>query len=160
MAANLLAALEQAPAATRAIYWAHNSHVAAAETRWGPTGALLRRALGCGYRALATTFGRGAFIAQAAGDPSHSLAETVLGPAAEESVEAMLGSVGRGARIASWRCGGDAPPPWLGESRPLRWIGAVHAAGSAPSAGYRPYRLTEAFDGIAYLPEVSAEPRR
>jgi erythromycin esterase-like protein len=39
----------------------------------------------------------------------------------------------------------------------MRWIGGLHSPDSDPAAGYRPYRLAEAFDGIVYLPRVTAE---
>ena len=40
----------------------------------------------------------------------------------------------------------------------MRWIGGLYAPDSDAGAGYRPYRLTEAFDAIVYLPLVTAEP--
>lgn len=159
MAANLLAAMREHSAAPKTVYWAHNSHVAAAATRWGPTGALLRQAVGCSYRAVAVTFGRGAFLAQLPGDPEHRLLVSTLGEPADETIESVLAGTGPGARLAAWGCGDGAapPPPWLLEPRPLRWIGGLYAPDTLPGATYRPYRLTEAFDGIAYFPAVAAE---
>ena len=60
--------------------------------------------------------------------------------------------------MSAWRCGGaGTPPPWLAEPRPLRWIGGLYAPETLPQATYQPYRLTEAFDAIAYFPRVAAE---
>lgn len=159
MAVNVLTALRQAATPPKAIYWAHNSHVSAAATNWGPTGALLRQALGCAYRAVATTFGRGAFLAQVPGDAENRLLISTLGDAGEETIESVLAGTGSGARFAAWDCGERAapPPPWLREPRPLRWIGGIYAPDTLPGATYRPYRLTEAFDAIAYFPAVTAE---
>ena len=159
MAQWTLRALDAAGLDAKAAYWAHNSHVSATARSWEPTGALLRSALGCGYRALATTFGQGQFLVQASGDPSNRLyVETVAAPD-EETVEAALAQVRPGAHIASWDCGpgADRGPSWLKTPRRMRWIGGVYAPGSARSASYRPYAVTEAFDGIVYFPFVRAE---
>jgi erythromycin esterase len=156
MAANLLA---EAGPGTKAIYWAHNAHVSASPRRWGPTGALLRSVLGCGYQSIATTFGEGGFLAQRAGDPAGGLERTILPPGGDETIEAVLAATGAGPRLAAWGCGESAQgaPAWLGEARPLRWIGGVFAPDTPPSGTYQPYRLLEAFDAIAYFPRVAAE---
>jgi erythromycin esterase len=159
MATNLLAAMGGPGGAVRTIYWAHNAHVSAASTSWGPTGALLRSALGCGYRAVATTFDAGAFIAQVPNDAADRLAETALPAAGEGTIERVLARAEPRPHIAAWRCGGEPDlPSWLAEPRPLRWIGALYAPDTLPSGAYRPYRLTAAFDAIVYLPRVGAEP--
>jgi len=156
MAANLLGALRAT--ATRAVYWGHNAHVSAAATNWGPTGGLLREALGCGYVAVATTFGSGAFVAQRPNDPEDRLLISSLPPAAEETIEDVLAGTGPAPRLIAWGCGGaGTPPAWLAQPRPLRWIGGLYASDTLPQATYRPYRLTDAFDGIVYFPRVAAE---
>ena len=156
MAANLLGAMD-GPAA-KAIYWGHNSHVSATATSWGPAGGLLRQALGCSYVAVATTFNRGAFVAQLPNDPEDRLLVSTLPSTAEETIENVLAAIGPGPRLAAWGCGGAGPlPAWLAEPRPLRWIGGLYAPDSLPGASYRPYRLTEAFDAIVYFPTVAAE---
>lgn len=160
MAAALLRAVGSGPGRPKAVYWAHNSHVSAAATRWGPTGALLRQALGCGYRAVASTFGAGALIAQVPGDQTARIAETRLAVASphEERIETVLASIRPGAHFSAWPCGAEGDlPEWLRSERPLRWVGGLYAPNSPPSASYQPYRLTAAFDAIAYFPVVSAE---
>jgi erythromycin esterase len=159
MAVNLLAAMRYAAPSPKTIYWAHNAHVSASPTRWGPTGAVLRQAAGCSYRAVATTFGEGAFVAQVPDDPANRLLVSTLGPAAEETIENVLAGIGAGARYAAWECGARAaqPPPWLREPRPMRWVGGIYAPDTPSSGSYRPYRLTEAFDAVAYIPAVTAE---
>ena len=159
MAELLTRAMEQG--GPKAIYWAHNAHVSAAPTSWGPTGALLRQAFGCGYRAVATSFGAGDFVAQVAGDPGNRLERMSVAAAAPESetVETVLASIRPGAHLSAWGCdeAAGAPPEWLSADRRLRWIGGVYAPDSPGSAAYQPYRLTDAFDAIAYFPTVAAE---
>lgn len=156
MAVATLRALE--PGQAKGVYWAHNSHISNAATSWGPTGALLRGALGCGYRAIATTFGRGAFLAQIPNDPADRLAVSRVDAASEESLENVLAEVREGTHIASWPCGAKPDrAPWLAEARPMRWVGGLYAPGTPPSGSYRPYRLTDAFDAIVYIPRVKAE---
>ncbi|HWT13137.1 MAG TPA: erythromycin esterase family protein [Allosphingosinicella sp.] len=158
MAVNLLAATGSSASPPKAIYWAHNAHVSTAATGWGPTGAVLRQALGCGYRAVASTFGEGAFVAQRAGDAENRLLVAALPAGEEETIESVVAGTGPGARLAAWPCEAAAgPAPWLREPRPLRWIGGLYAPDTPPAGSYRPYRLTEAFDAIAYLPAVAAE---
>ena len=160
MALGIIRAMEQSPSPPKTIYWGHNAHVSAAATRWGPTGALLRQAYGCAYRAVATTFGQGAFIAQIPNDPTDRLAANVLpGPVEEENVETLLASVRPGTHFSAWRCGepDEARPQWLRAERPMRWVGGLYAPDSPPTASFRPYRLTTAFDAIVFVPSVTAE---
>jgi erythromycin esterase len=160
MAATIMRAISESEASPKAVYWAHNAHVSAAATRWGPTGALLRQAIGCNYRAVAATFDRGGFIAQVAGDRENRLAAIQLAasPPDEDRVETVLGSIRPGAHFSVWRCGGETDlPPWLQGDRPMRWVGGVFAPDGAASASYQAYRVPVAFDAIAYFPMVSAE---
>lgn len=161
MANAVLRAMNEAPARPKTIYWGHNAHVSAAATRWGPTGALLREAFGCGYRAIATTFGGGAFVAQIPNDPQDRIvASRLQAPEQnEERLETVLATIRPGASFSAWRCGAAETelPEWLRAARPMRWIGGLYAPDSAPSASYQPYRITAAFDAIAYFPVVAAE---
>jgi len=159
MALAILRAIDQGRTRPKAIFWAHNSHVSAAETRWGPTGALLRQAFGCGYRALASTFGAGAFVTQLAGDPDNRLIIGQVRAPADETAEGVLTLVRPGAHLTVWGCGDtvNQAPAWLQADRPLRWIGGIYSPTTLPSGNYRPYRLTVAFDAIAFIPEVVAE---
>src|SRR5262245_50116431 len=88
MAANLVRALDAEPEGARAVIWSHNAHVSVSAGRPGRTsGALLREALGCGYRALATSFGEGAFVAQRPNDLEDRLEVSTLPPAPPESID-------------------------------------------------------------------------
>ncbi|HEX8244434.1 MAG TPA: erythromycin esterase family protein [Longimicrobium sp.] len=171
MAANLLRALAELPPGARAVFWAHNAHVAAPPGRQPgarTSGAWLRDLLGCEYAAVASSFGQGGFVAQRPNDPQDRLEKTVLPPAPAESVDSVMGLVLRrvahaGAAdgvIASWSCGEPAAagvPRWLGEARALHWVGGLYEAGSPPSAAFRPFDLLRDFDGVVYLPRVNAD---
>ena len=160
MAAALIRAMGEGPPRPKAIYWGHNAHVSAAATRWGPTGALLRQTFGCGYRAVATTFGGGDTVVQIPGDPQDRLVSARLAAPSpdEERVETVLASIRPGAHLSAWRCGDQGElPAWLAAARPMRWVGALYLPDSAPSASYQPYALTAAFDAVAYFPTVGAE---
>ena len=154
MAANLIAEIDRAGGRVKAIYWGHNAHVSAAGNS---AGGRLRGALGCFYRAVATSFGEGGFIAQLPNDAEDRLVASTLQAGTGESIEALF--AGPQARLAAWSCAaGDADmPEWLREPRRLRWIGGLYTPGSPPENGYRLFRLTQAFDGIVYLPRVGPE---
>ena len=156
MASMVLRAIDDAGPGAKGIYWGHNAHVSS--TPAGTAGALLREALGCRYRAIAMTFGQGGFLAQLPNDLTDRLRTTTVAAADEESVESVLAEVRRGAHIASWQCGPKTDrPPWLADAHRMRWVGGIYAPESAPSASYRPYRLTDAFDAVVYIPNVEAE---
>lgn len=159
MAINTLAALGRESGQPKAIYWGHNAHVSTATRSWGPTGALLRRALGCGYQALATTFGEGSFVAQKPNDPADRLVVSSVGQPSEVSIEKVLSLTGTGPRFIWWGCGASQTdqPQWLKESRPMRWIGGLYDPATPPSGSYSTYKLIESFDGIVHFPIASAE---
>src|SRR4051794_3283076 len=149
MAANVT----RAASSQRAVYWAHNAHVA---VRGETAGALLRGTLGCDYAAVAMTFGAGSFVAQIPNDPDDRLIVSTLPPAPDESIESVLGS---SAMIASWPCGVDTKtvPEWLRVPHAVHWIGALWIPDSVPSAAFRNFDLLHDFDGIVYFPRVTAE---
>ncbi|HZO20627.1 MAG TPA: erythromycin esterase family protein [Gemmatimonadaceae bacterium] len=162
MAVNLLRALDHAPPGTRAVYWAHNAHVAIAPSR-SPrsrtTGGLLREALGCAYRALGASFGSGGFVAQRFGDPSHRLEISTLPQAPVESIDGVMAQLFGGAALATWQCNMDhqQAPGWLRPPRPLHWVGGVFDPSGPPSSAFQPFELLRDFDGMFYLPRVTAD---
>jgi erythromycin esterase len=158
MAVGVLRALEAAGGA-KAAYWGHNSHIAAPTGSTGPTGALLRSALGCGYRAVASTFGKGSFLAQIPNDPKDRLHVTTVPLASEDTVESVLAEVRPGTHLAAWNCGSNADngASWLQKPQPMRWVGGLYAPATALSGSFRPSRLMDAFDAVVYFPVVRAE---
>lgn len=158
MAANVMRALDALPDGARAAFWSHNAHVAVpANPR--TSGAFLREALGCGYRALATSFGEGGFVAQRPNDPEDRLEVSSLPPAPPETIDGVMALVNAAGAVVAWTCEprpNDAPP-WLQSARPLHWVGGLFAPGSLPSEAFRPFRLVDEFDGIFYVPKVTAD---
>ncbi len=156
MADGVLRALAEAGPGARAVYWAHNAHV---RTTGKTSGAFLRAALGCGYAAIGQTFGEGSFVAQLPNDVDDRLLVSTLQRAADESIESVLAPLASDAVIAAWPCGVDAAalPEWLRAAHPMHWVGALWAPGSVPSAATRPFDLVHDFDGIVYLPRVTAD---
>ncbi|HEX2079382.1 MAG TPA: erythromycin esterase family protein [Longimicrobium sp.] len=162
MAVNLLDALESAPAGTRAVFWAHNAHVAISPER-SPrnrtTGGYLREALGCGYRPFATSFGSGGFVAQRAADAGGRLLVASLPMAPEETLDGVMARVHDDAAFSAWPCGVEnaSVPGWLRDPRPMHWIGGIFDPDAPPTAAFQPFTLVRDFDGIFYLPAVTAE---
>jgi erythromycin esterase-like protein len=162
MAANLMRAIDAAPAGTRAVFWTHNAHASLAPGRAPQartSGAFLREALGCDYRALATSFGEGEFVAQLPNDPQDRLGVSSLPPAPPETIDGVMGSVYGTGAVATWACDPRPRdvPPWLQRAQPMHWVGAIFEPGSLPSEAFRPFELVNDFDGIFYLPKVTAD---
>jgi erythromycin esterase len=163
MAANVLEALQATPTA-KAVLWAHNEHVRAVTGRspsGSRTGTWLRAALGCRYGAIALAFDAGGFVAQLPNDLEDRLAVSNLPPAPDESIEGVL-RIARPpplrASIATWGCAERArAPDWLQQPQRMHWVGALYAPATAPSATFYPHRLTQEFDGIVFLPRVTAD---
>lgn len=159
MAVNVLRALQDEGPSARAVYWAHNAHVAITQASSRTTGSLLRSTLGCDYGALAADFGEGAFVAQIPNDPEDRLAISTVPAGSDESIEAALASLAFDASLVGWSCNTDqnSLPAWLSQPHPMHWVGGLYAPDSLPSSASRPFVLTAAFDGIVYLPRVTAE---
>ncbi len=159
MAARVLEAIQKAGPRAKAVYWAHNAHVASPAGR-SVAGTHLRAALGCDYAALGVTFGEGSFVAQIPNDSADRLHVASLPMAPEESVDGVLATIRAGASAASWPCGTakNAAPTWLRSPRQVHWVGGLHAPGTVASTAFRPFDLLGDFDGVVYFPHVQAEP--
>ena len=161
MAVHVLRALQDG-ASAKAVYWAHNAHVVHRPDSDRTAGGLLRSALGCEYASLAVTFGEGAFVAQIPNDSEDRLAVSTLPPAPDESVESVLRNLNSGGVLAAWNCFAEANsnpplPEWLTAAHPMHWIGGLYQPDSIPAAAFRSFDLVRDFDGVAYLPRVTAE---
>jgi len=162
MAVNLLRALDRAPAGARAVYWAHNAHVAVAPSRsprFRTTGGLLRASLGCAYRAWGTSFGSGGFVAQRLGDRSNRLEISTLPPPPAETIDAVMGQLLGGPAFATWDCATnpEQAPGWLRAPQVMHWVGGVFDPAGPRSSAFQPFELLRDFDGMFYLPTVTAE---
>ncbi|MGH9948647.1 MAG: erythromycin esterase family protein [Pyrinomonadaceae bacterium] len=164
MAARVLRALQEKGASAKVVYWAHNAHVVHPPKSDRTTGAVLRNALGCEYAALAVTFGEGAFVAQIPNDLEDRLAVSTLPPASDGSIESVLRESRSDGTLANWPCVTPtsdtdirAVPEWLKIARPMHWIGGLYKPDSMISEAFRNFNLLQDFDGIIYLPRVTAE---
>ena len=163
MAARVLRALQEKGASAKAVYWAHNAHVVHPPGSDRTTGAVLRNTLGCEYAALAVTFGEGGFVAQIPNDLEDRLLVSTLPPASDESIESVLRDLHSDGALAVWNCfapaSSNAPsiPEWLTRAHPMHWVGGLYQPGSLGSAALRNFDLVRDFDGVVYLPRVTAE---
>jgi erythromycin esterase len=161
MAVNLLRALSSRRGA-KAVFWAHNTHVAHRAGRTavnGPSGSVLREALGCDYQSIAMAFGEGAFLAQVPDDAENRLATDSIPANIEESVEGVMGRVVSTTALAMWGCIDDTArvPSWLLRPQPMRWVGGLWRPGSNASDLNRATQLLRDHDGLVYIPRVTAE---
>lgn len=160
MAANLLAAMEQIHE-SKAVYWAHNAHVAAPSDRspaGSPMGTWLRTALGCGYAAVAVTFDSGGFVAQIPNDLEDRLAINTLPRAPDETIEGVLRTIRPRPTIAAWECSDRVTAPdWLRRPQRMHWVGGLFRPGTDPVEAFRTFRLVNDFDGVVFIPRVTAD---
>jgi erythromycin esterase len=159
MANRVLRSLQENGDASKAVYWAHNAHVVHPKGSTPAAGGLLRDVLGCGYAAIAVTFGQGAFVAQIPNDLEDRLAVSTLPQAPKVTVEALLSQLRPGASLVAWNCRLDQSetPEWFHISHRMHWVGALYTPGRNPAQAFTPYSLLSDFDGIAYLPNVTAD---
>ncbi|HEY6136468.1 MAG TPA: hypothetical protein VI670_01765, partial [Thermoanaerobaculia bacterium] len=67
--------------------------------------------------------------------------------------------LGDGPTLTTWACGDarTAPPEWLRAPHAMHWVGGIWTPGSLPTAALRAFDVLHDFDGVVYLPEVTAE---
>ncbi|HSA93834.1 MAG TPA: erythromycin esterase family protein [Terriglobales bacterium] len=157
MANRILRALQEAGPESRAVYWAHNAHVVHPSGSTATAGGLLRDVLGCGYSAIAVTFGQGGFVAQIPNDAEDRLAVSTLPPAPKGAIEALF-SRRPEAALAAWGCQPQQLPEWFAIPRRMHWVGGLFKPGTDAAEAFRPFMLASDFDGVAYLPTVTPDP--
>lgn len=158
MAGRILRSLEEAGAEAKAVYWAHNSHVVHPKDSTRSAGGVLRNVLGCGYFAIAVTFGQGAFVAQIPNDKEDRLAISTLPAAPAGSTENLFAKSGDRARLTTWGCGAQPQAPgWFAIPRKMHWVGGLYDPRTNPAEAFRAFMMVADFDGIVYLPRVTAE---
>ena len=154
MAANIRWSLAQRPAGTRAVVWAHNSHVSRAP-EW--MGAYLESLLPGRVRVIGFTTAQGEYSAFStwARDTrtrQNGVFRIAPVPPPAGSVAAELFSLAAPLTILDLRGAADADGGrWLAEPRPFLSIG-----GRAVDYGYHPARLAREFDALIYLPTTTA----
>lgn len=154
MAANIRWLLAQRPAGTRAVVWAHNSHVSRAP-EW--MGAYLERLLPGQVRVFGFTTAQGEYSAFSTwGRDTRTRQSGVFRiapvPPPAGSVAAELFSLTAPLTLVELRGAADAPAGrWLADPRPFLSIG-----GRAVDYGYHLTPLAREFDALIYLPTTTA----
>ncbi|HEX8212333.1 MAG TPA: erythromycin esterase family protein [Longimicrobium sp.] len=154
MALNIRWSLAQRPAGTRAVVWAHNSHVSRAP-EW--MGAYLERLLPGQVRAFGFTTAQGEYSAfstwaRDARTRQNGVFRIAPVPPPAGGVAAELFSLGAPLTLVDLRGASNAAGGrWLAEPRPFLGIG-----GRAADYGYRPIRVAAEFDALIYVPSTTA----
>jgi erythromycin esterase len=161
MAANVLRALDEAGPRSKALYWAHNAHVAHRDRTpaSGTTGGVLHAALGCGYQAIAQTFSEGSFTAQRPNDVEDRLEASTLPANPPESIEGVARQALNGDAFFAWGCRDSSAvaPAWLRRAQAMHWVGGLWTPGSLHSGARRPFNLLTDFDALVHFSRVRAE---
>jgi erythromycin esterase-like protein len=157
MAENFFRAMQRQPG-TRAIVWAHNAHISTSDrSSYKPLGTLLRTAYGNGYYAIATSFERGAFLAQVPGSTPPDVRAFTVPAAPRGTIDAVLAAMNLPLAFVDLRK--PAPPvvaEWLGQPRRMHWIGALYADTFTEAQRFQPFVVNRDFDGVAFIATTSA----
>jgi hypothetical protein len=102
---------------------------------------------------------KGAFVAQIANDRERRLSEFSLPLAPGRTVEALLAPRGGAGTLTTWGCKEKRlqPPEWFNVPHKMRWVGSVYKPGTNAAEAFRLCDLLNDFDGILYLPSVTAD---
>ncbi len=162
MADNTAWVLDQEPAGTRIVLWAHNGHVKqdGPPNGYAMMGHFLEQTWGDDHVVFGFGFHHGGFQAiaspRAQGDTGPALRSFHVGPPAPGAVGALLGESGHAIFALDLRRAEEQGPvsDWLAASRPMRSIGAVYSHETAQQ-WYRPTILAEQFDALLFLEETT-----
>ncbi len=169
MAELLLTQLNDAPAGTRCVLWAHNAHVQKSAMAYMgtdelATGGHLHTALGEAYYALGFTFGEGGFQATAPrADGRQGFKRYTHKSAPKGSLEWQLAQAQPLSHMLDLR-GAPADPgiqQWLTLGHGMRWWGGynvpddVDANTNEPSQLWQLHPIAD-FDGLVYLAKTTA----
>jgi erythromycin esterase len=157
MAENAKWSLDQEPAGTKMIVWAHNDHVASAPAPDGhlPMGMHLRRMYGEAMVNLGFAFNQGQF--RAFGIETQRLQAFTAGPAPVGSLDAALTATGLPLFLVDLRRApkAGAIAEWLAQDHGSRSIGATYN-GEMASTYYYPFHIAQSFDLLIFVERTSA----
>jgi erythromycin esterase len=164
MAEHFFRALAAEPPGTRAIVWAHNSHIAARQSgSFPPLGGFLRKAFGPEYYALAQSFERGTFQAQLPNVRPPELHEFTLPAAPTGTLDWFLGRASSGPAIVDLRSNPSSDAriaEWLQAPRRMHWVGTIFSPDWSEPQWFQPFVPSRDFDGLAFVKSTtSARPR-
>ncbi|WP_331053992.1 erythromycin esterase family protein [Longimicrobium sp.] len=153
MAANIAWTLAQRPAGTRAVVWAHNSHVMRGP---GWMGTYLDQMLPGQVRVVGFTTAEGAYTA--AGNWARDAASRTMGefplapvPPPPGSLAAELYALGAARLLLDLRGAAAGEGAWLAEPRPFLGIG-----GRVVDYGYYTIPIARLYDAVVYLRTTTA----
>jgi erythromycin esterase len=156
MADNFRRLVDQEPAGTRIVIWAHNGHITTERTEtYVPIGAYLNQFYGKDYYVLGFSFNKGSFQAREAQpkDPANRLLMPfTVNPAPVESVDWHLAETGIKSFIVDFR---STPTNadikrWLTTPHPMRSIGSIYTPVSDPNFFY-PTTIGKEYDGLLFI---------
>lgn len=145
MADNVAWILDQAPAGSKIVLWAHNAHVS---RQPGAMGAYLAERFGKEMVVLGFAMDRGSYTA--VGNAGLAAHESPAAPAG--SVESFLRSAGLPRFILDLRDVSFGSPAWswLASERPFRGIGA-----GAVRCAFSASNVAQEYDGLVYIAETT-----
>jgi erythromycin esterase len=153
MAENIEWIAEQNPGA-KIVLWAHNGHVAYA-AQYGPMGSYLHKKFGSQLVAFGFAFNEGSFRAIEKGK---SLRDFTVGPAAADSLDHALASVGIPLFALDLRQLPQEGPvaQWFAKPLASRSIGAVYGGGQPEEWSIASLHWPETFDVILFVEKTTA----
>jgi erythromycin esterase len=162
MAENTTWVLEQEPAGTRIVLWAHNGHIKedGPPEGYAMMGHFLDQAYGDEHLSFGFGFHHGGFQAMAVpreeGDTGPGLRPFEVGPPTAGTVGEVLGEAGPGIFALDLRLHEEAGPvaEWLSTTKRMRSIGAIYSHATA-ERWYRPTILAEQFDALLFVAETT-----
>jgi erythromycin esterase len=157
MAENVAWILENEPAGTKIVLWAHNWHVSVAEPKPGEgvltMGSYLERRYKDDYLPIGFSFNQGSFQAIPAPQTKLiGLREWTVGPARDGWIDATFAKAGMPIFFLDLR----SPPAgavseWMNEKHPMRAGGAIFNPEQETTMFAPPTRLAGTYDAIIFI---------
>jgi hypothetical protein len=70
----------------------------------------------------------------------------------------MLARSGQHRKLVTWGCEqAKQVPQWFNIPRKMHWVGGLYQPGTNAMEALRPFAVPDDFDGVVYLPKVTAE---
>jgi erythromycin esterase len=145
MAENVKWLLDQEPAGTKMMLWAHNGHVSADPEPYANMGSRLRRIYGDAMVVFGFVFGEGSFRAN-----DNGVRTFTVGPPPRGSLDATLGTVGMPLFAVDLRTAKGAVGDWFAAPHISRQIGGGYSEATAPIY-FQQTRARTAFDILIYV---------
>ncbi len=157
MAANTAWILGREGPDSKAVLWAHNTHLGVLE---GREGEALRRMFGDDFRVFGFTFDRGGF--QAVDPMTGALRPWLVGSAPDTTLEAHLRVAAHEVAVLDLRSLPEAGPArsWFMAPQTVRWIPAGYSYElptwtENPGMYWQRWPVAEVFDALAFVEETT-----